>query len=464
MIAITIPPELGPPAMFTAPVTGLPSATKFALPMQPSLPMPVEAVPKPGGMLPDEVAEKVVETPGAAQIKPSSMELAAEMRTIRAFAKAEPKVSIISVDGAAVAKSHRAARPAVATDKQGVFDPAVSVVVVPVTPPLPPAQIKATAHHMAAGPAKTVAADRDLLPLISVMASSPETGHIADIVRHSERPTTEAAPHAGGVAQFPPDPVHPEVVRIIANLAAALPPPPAQPIVVQQHWSDTPLLAPVPQIEEPPAASSLPTIVRATATIPPRSYAVDASAFQLAPGVGSRQRDDAVGLMVPPPLRDSLQLLPPAPLPATSYRPEPSANSAPRATETTAPSTPSASVAVDTPSLGAVAAQVTHHDRHNGEMLHVHFAVDRSGTAALITGASDDLGRALAATGSRLDALTVEVRGGATAALSHRTDPGGGDAGRSGDDARRQAPVPRQAVPPALRPTPTKPVERDRFA
>ncbi|UAJ09612.1 hypothetical protein [Polymorphobacter megasporae] len=123
---------------------------------------------------------------------------------------------------------------------------------------------------------------------------------------------------------------------------------------------------------------------------------------------------------------------------------------------------------IDTPALGGVGAEVTRRDHPAGDALHVHFAVDRSDTAALIAGASEGLERAVVATGHRLDAVTIEVRGGATGVASGGSDAAGaGAAGHRGDarDHRPPAPeLPGQTPSTRVRSPAIKPVVRDRFA
>jgi hypothetical protein len=124
----------------------------------------------------------------------------------------------------------------------------------------------------------------------------------------------------------------------------------------------------------------------------------------------------------------------------------------------------SSGFSVDTPALGPVGAELTHRDRHDGSALHVHFAVDRSGSAALIASASGNLGRTLAATGNRLDAVTVAVREAAVGAPTDAPNLGAGGSGSSGDAARHQSPAPRQSTPLPPRLPLIKAVVRDRFA
>lgn len=174
----------------------------------------------------------------------------------------------------------------------------------------------------------------------------------------------------------------------------------------------------------------------------------------------------------PPPSSDDLPLPPPSTSSALAFAPPPIASAVIQPSSVAPPSATaqSAGFAVDTPSLGSVGAEVTHREQHGGNALHVHFAVDRIGTAALITGTSDDLGRALAATGNRLDVVTVDVRAGASDASARAGDSSVGNQGvgnsgaRGGGDGRRQPPAPMQSVPPPFRDRLTKAVIRDRFA
>ncbi|MGI4880048.1 MAG: flagellar hook-length control protein FliK [Janthinobacterium lividum] len=125
-----------------------------------------------------------------------------------------------------------------------------------------------------------------------------------------------------------------------------------------------------------------------------------------------------------------------------------------------------ADFAIETPALGAVGAEVTRRGHPAGDALHVHFAVDRSGTAALIAGAGDGLAEAVAATGNRLEAVTIEVRGGTTAAESSGSDLAGG-ASHRGDAPQHRPPappLPPQATSTRVRSPAIKPVVRDRFA
>nr|WP_295658613.1 hypothetical protein [Polymorphobacter sp.] len=125
----------------------------------------------------------------------------------------------------------------------------------------------------------------------------------------------------------------------------------------------------------------------------------------------------------------------------------------------------SAEFALETSSLGAIGAEVTRRDHAAGDALHVHFAVDRSGTAALIASSSEGLERAVVSTGNRLDAVTIEVRGATTAAASSGSDPAG-SAGHRGDAPRHRPATqsPPQATSTRARSPAIKPVVRDRFA
>ena len=153
--------------------------------------------------------------------------------------------------------------------------------------------------------------------------------------------------------------------------------------------------------------------------------------------------------------------------PAVSIAPEPSSARPPSASVTPQPHPssllPAAGFAVETLSLGAVGVEVTRRDRDAGDALHVHFAVDRNGTVDLIERASEGLNRALAATGTRLEAMTVELRAG-TLGINPDIDPQVGGSGARGDDARRPAPAPSSYSPPSPRPSSVKAVVRDRFA
>ena len=109
--------------------------------------------------------------------------------------------------------------------------------------------------------------------------------------------------------------------------------------------------------------------------------------------------------------------------------------------------------AIATPALGEISAAVTASHDSTGERLHVHFAVERDATAALIAG-HDGLDRALAAAGARLDTVSVEVRSSTERSSSDAPRP---DA-RAPDPDRPRRPPPRS---PQLR---VAAPGRDRFA
>lgn len=223
-----------------------------------------------------------------------------------------------------------------------------------------------------------------------------------------------------------------------------------------------------PTATDPAAAAAIP----ATATVPTPAIVptIDTAAFAtpvpLRPTTPVARRDQPVGGQSPAALRERSD--PPvyaiaAPTPQSPGMTEGAPSSASLRLDPTPPRP--ADFAIETPSLGAVGAEVTRRVHPGGDALHVHFAVDRSGTAALIAGASDGLAQAVAAAGNRLDAVTIEVRGGSTTASSGSDTAG--SAGHRGD-----APQHRPATPPSPSQAPTsrvrspaiKPVVRDRFA
>ena len=118
------------------------------------------------------------------------------------------------------------------------------------------------------------------------------------------------------------------------------------------------------------------------------------------------------------------------------------------------PKAPSSTFAIDSVALGGVEVGITPGHR-SAERLAVHFAVERAATATLIAESSEQLDRALAAAGARLDSLSVAPRSEPTTGFGQR-DPG--------SDAPRRDPRPPPRRPPP--PVPTARVEprRDRFA
>ena len=121
-----------------------------------------------------------------------------------------------------------------------------------------------------------------------------------------------------------------------------------------------------------------------------------------------------------------------------------------------------ASIAVKTPALGTVGADIRQQFAHGREALHIHFAVDRASTAALIADGAFGLDRALATAGLRLDAVSVELNGRGTSAAENA----------SANDSRSLEGRARQ--PPEVAPVPIRrpaqafarklPLSNDRFA
>lgn len=208
---------------------------------------------------------------------------------------------------------------------------------------------------------------------------------------------------------------------------------PARPAISPPQRDGLPIASVAPHPKGPDAATVFPTI----------------------------NRDGRDAATEPPPALPSIE--PPRASPAQLPPPEGPAQPGKTATAPPSASPQPAGFAVDTAALGAVGAEVTHRDRYT-EALHVHFAVDRSQTADLIAGASEGLGRALAAVGNRLDAVTVELRGGVPSGTNSGSNPAFGGATAHGDDPRRHAPTPQPSAPLRIRTPLTQPVVRDRFA
>lgn len=253
------------------------------------------------------------------------------------------------------------------------------------------------------------------------------------------------------------------VVSVAASVGSIALPTANTPTVVS-----VPAIATVPPTETNPAAVAIPAIatIPTAVTVPTIDTAVFATPVSLRPTTVAR-RDQPVGGQPlaalrersDPPLYAIAAPAPQSPGPtggAPSPAPPRLDPAPPRPTDFT----------IETPSLGAVGAEVTRRDHPAGDALHVHFAVDRSGTAALIAGASDGLAQAVAAAGNRLDAVTIEVRGGSTGATSAGSDPAGGAGHRGDAPQHRLAPPPPlpQATSTRVRSPAIKPVVRDRFA
>lgn len=261
-------------------------------------------------------------------------------------------------------------------------------------------------------------------------------------------------------------------VRAVSLDTAAIAP--ASPVPVPAA-GQSPLSAPTDRAST--ATAAIPAIVPGAtvattgptaAAIPVTGRAADTVAAPPHLALPALRRDEPIGQssLAPrerndPPTNGIVAASPPSPPPSYAGDTHRSAPLSPVPT----PPRP-ADFAIETPSLGAVGAEVTRRDHPAGDVLHVHFAVDRSGTAALIAGASDGLERAVVATGNRLDAVTIEVRGGTASAAGSGSDGASGAGHRGGDAPPHRPATPPQPETPSMRvrsPV-NKPVVRDRFA
>jgi hypothetical protein len=271
---------------------------------------------------------------------------------------------------------------------------AVAPTLAPVQPPLP----RATVDHNTAPP----------LPVVADVAARP--ARVAPVAVGLAPLVVALAPQSAAA----PPPALPEAVPAVASPAAPLqpaPPPARVPgrrtAAVEQSLARA-LAVPVPQ----PAA------------VPPASAATGGAAWVLSPVALAPPVAAASPSVTAPPSRRI-----PPPLPATAFdiaaaapmTPPPlAAVAAPAPPRAAAPVTPPP-LPIETEALGSIAIALDRRDM----ALHVHFTVDRPSAAQALLESAVQLDGALQSGGTRLDQLSVDVRGGSAQGQSAPSDHGG---------------------------------------